>query len=122
MCHEGYLPHLDVPRSKPLGSLQQACQELVILLMSMVDYKYTIPGGRESNLQYLCDRTGERNNICLCMCIFEKETISAYAYAYLKQEAPSNSSFCTFSYSYNSREEGHMFVIMLCAQSVATIT
>lgn len=52
----------------------------------------------------------------------EKETISAHAYAYLKQEAPSNSSFCTFSYSYNSREEGHMFVIMLCSQSVATIT
>lgn len=100
---------MDVPRSKPLGSLQQACQELVILLMSMVDY----------NIPY---RVAENQTYNIFVIEQEKETISAYAYAYLKQEAPSNSSFCTFSYSYNSREEGHMFVIMLYAQSVATIT
>lgn len=49
----GLLSHLDVSRSKPLGSLQQVRQELVTLLMSMVAFKNTILGGRESDLQSL---------------------------------------------------------------------
>jgi len=109
--HVGCLPHLDVPRSKPLVSLQQVCQELGTLLTSMVDYKYTILGGRESDLQSLALSLSTRN----------KQYLLMHMHSRSRRLHPTH-RFALFSYSYNSREEGHMFVIMFCSQSVATIT
>lgn len=63
----GLLPCLYVPRSKPLGSLQQVRQELVTLLMSMVAFKNTILDGRESDLQSLTVSLSMRNKHYLLM-------------------------------------------------------